>query len=98
VSSRSKPFVTHDGSTLVTNASIVETTRCHQLDHTFRCPELRSVDSTAASWHQDDPAAVGATDCTNLIAKLASVAMPGAPSEIVVYHFDRAPKADLLTA
>jgi len=34
--------------------------KCHQIDYTFRCPELPAVNFTAASWYGHKPAAVDA--------------------------------------
>jgi hypothetical protein len=91
-------LVTQDGSSLVTNAARQKPALCYQLDYTIYSPELGSVDFTAAAEDNSFLLSGDATAGRKQIAKLASVAMPGAPSEIVVYHFDRAPKADLLTA
>ena len=45
----------------------------HQIDYTFRCPELSAVNFTAASWHRHKPAAVDATSASNAEAFLESV-------------------------
>ena len=57
-------FATKDGSSLGTNAALrrpPSVAHRHQFDYTFGCPELPSVNFTAASWHRHKPAAVDAT-------------------------------------
>jgi len=53
-------FATKDGSFLVTNRRPPSFDQRHQIDYTFRCPELPAVNFTAASWHGHKPAAVDA--------------------------------------
>ena len=76
---RSRNFqLAHDGSSLGTNAALrrpPSVAQRHQFDYTFGCPELPSVNFTAASWHRQKHAAVDATAAAQQPAKLASVGM-----------------------
>jgi hypothetical protein len=60
---------------LVINAARKKPAQRHQLDHTIHRAKLRSVDSTAASLHQNDPRAVDATAVSKQTAKFAAVAI-----------------------
>jgi hypothetical protein len=74
-----KRFLHPDGLTLVTNAALrrpPSIAQRHQYDYAFHCPELRSVESTAAAndysgLHEGD-----ATDVSFITGELTAVGTP----------------------